>query len=258
MIKNTNISINWCKDFFIELIKKELIIQYKHTRFGFFWAIISPLIQMIVIGTIFSFFIKTPNYYLILLTALLPWNFFSSSVSASPQAFLNNRNLIKKARLPYLLIPLSKLTANFIQLIINFLILLFIIFLSELKIQPHNLIFLGISLLWLFILSSSLSIFLSTANIFSRDVDFIIKQLMQIIFYASPIVYQIKHIPSKIISLFYLNPLTSIISLIRMSLLNQSLVSNTIILGNTIVTLLIIITSLIIYLKKKDYIVDKI
>ena len=105
---------------------KEFRVRYKNTLFGFLWIVINPLLQMFVIGFIFRFFIKDPipNYFLYLLTGLLVWNFFSLSISKTTPLIVNERTLIKKAKFPKEVLPLSVILSNFIHLLIAFALLI--------------------------------------------------------------------------------------------------------------------------------------
>src|SRR3972149_3494157 len=125
---------------FFELLagmtEKELRARYKNTLFGFLWMFINPLLQMLVIGFIFRLFIKEPieNYFLYLLVGLLVWNFFSLSLTKATPSIVNDRALIKKAKFPRSVIPLSIILSNFVHLLLAF-VLLFIpvIFLNTLS-----------------------------------------------------------------------------------------------------------------------------
>src|SRR3990167_5732195 len=96
-------------DLLIGMTEKELRARYKNTLFGFLWMFINPLLQMLVIGFIFRLFIKEPieNYFLYLLVGLLVWNFFSLSLTKTTPSIVNERSLIKKAKFPREVIPLS-------------------------------------------------------------------------------------------------------------------------------------------------------
>src|SRR3989337_4369260 len=104
---------------FIDLLwgmtEKELRARYKHTVFGFFWLVANPLLQMLVIGFVFTFFMKEPitNYYYYLFIGLLVWNFFSLSLTKATPSIVWERSLIKKAKFQHSIIPLSIILSNF-------------------------------------------------------------------------------------------------------------------------------------------------
>src|SRR5437870_5185655 len=106
----------------LEMTKKELVARYKHTVFGFLWIILNPLLQMIVIGFVFTFITKETihNYFYSLFLGLLVWNFFSLSLTKSIPSIVYERSLIKKAAFPKEVIPLSIILSNFFHFILGF------------------------------------------------------------------------------------------------------------------------------------------
>src|SRR3990167_10860018 len=94
-------------NFLWAMTEKEIKARYKRAVFGFLWVIINPLLQMIIMGLIFSFFIKIPNYFLFLFIGLLSWTFFSLSIGKARPSFVNDRALLQKAKFPVEVIPLS-------------------------------------------------------------------------------------------------------------------------------------------------------
>src|SRR3989344_8713982 len=113
-------------DLLFGMTEKELRARYKNTFFGFLWIVVNPLLQMLVIGFIFRLFIKEPiqNYYLYLFAGLLVWNFFSISLTKATPSIVNERSLIKKAKFPREVIPLSIILSNLVHLILALLLLL--------------------------------------------------------------------------------------------------------------------------------------
>ncbi len=201
------------------MTKRELVARYKNTLFGFLWVVVNPLMQMFVIGFVFRFFIKEPiqNYYLYLLVGLLVWNFFSLSLSKTTPSIVNERNLIKKARFPREVIPLSIVLSNFTHLLIAFAILLIPILLAGiLSIYNFPRLLLGVILLITF--TTGLSLLTSALNVRFRDINFFVQAILIIWFYATPVVYSIRVIPYSLIWIWRLNPMTSIMQLFQNAL----------------------------------------
>src|SRR5258706_14767777 len=99
------------------LTEKELRARYKYTVFGFLWLVANPILQMLVIGFVFTFFMKEPviHYYYFLFIGLLVWNFFSLSLTKATPSIVFERALIKKAAFPRVVIPLSIILSNLIH-----------------------------------------------------------------------------------------------------------------------------------------------
>src|SRR3972149_7221596 len=176
---------------FLELLlgmtEKELRARYKNTFFGFLWIVVNPLLQMLVIGFIFRLFIKEPikNYYLYLLVGLLVWNFFSLSLTKATSSIVNERALIKKAKFPREVIPLSIILSNFIHLFIALLLLIVpILFLGTLSITSFPHLILGFLLLITF--TVGLALFTTALNVRFRDVNFFVQAVLILWFYATP------------------------------------------------------------------------
>lgn len=218
------------------MTQKEIKARYKFAVLGFLWIVLNPLLQMIVMGFVFQFFVpvKVDNYFLFIFTGLLPWNFFSMTVTKNTPAIVFERSLIQKAKFPRESIILSIVLSNLFHFIIA-LALLMLALLSDKVIEGYtisHLVGYGARLLlvlpavvWLAVLTSGLSLLFSALNVKYRDVNFMVQAIMPLWFYATPIVYTLKLLPENIQFLFYLNPMTAIIEYFQFILLNLPPVS---------------------------------
>lgn len=205
------------------MTEKELRTRYKYTIFGFIWLIANPLLQMIIIYFVFSFFMKEPikNYQYYLFISLLVWNFFSLSLSKGTPCIVNERSLIKKAKFPRSVIPISIILSNIVHFLLA--LILFIIsifFLGTLTISHIPSILFGLSLLFIF--TSGAILMTSALNVRFRDVNFFVQALLIIWFYATPIVYSLSSVPYKYMWLWRLNPMTSVVQLLQYGFVNAS------------------------------------
>jgi ABC-2 type transport system permease protein len=235
---------------FFELLfamtEKELRARYKHTIFGFLWIIINPLLQMIIIGFVFTFFIKEPiqYYYFHLFIGLLIWNFFSLSLTKTTSSIVFERTLIKKARFPHAVIPLSIILSNSINF---FLALLFftvpVLFLHTLRLS--SILFILMGTIQLMIFTVGISLLTTALNVRYRDVAFFVQALLIVWFYATPIIYSFKLLPISIIWLWRFNPLTSTLQFFQHGFLGEPLPG----LFMTSVNLLVIFTVTILGLR---------
>ena len=221
-------------DFLLAMTEKEVKVRYKKAVLGFFWVVLNPLFQMITIGTIFGLFvpIKVDNYFIYLLAGLLPWHFFSLSLSKPPPRIVYARNLIQKAAFPREAIVLSIIFSNLFHFSIA--LALFVSFLGISAITHSNQSFdilllsvkgslLLVAIMWLTTLTSAISLLCSALNVRYRDVNFVVQALLPIWFYATPIIYTISLLSPKIKPLMYLNPLTPIIQLFTYVLANEAI-----------------------------------
>ncbi|MBU1326777.1 ABC transporter permease [Patescibacteria group bacterium] len=205
---------------FFELLfamtEKELRARYKHTVFGFFWLVANPLLQMLIIGFVFTFFMKEPilyyNYYLFV--GLLAWNFFSLSLAKATSSIVFERSLIKKAAFPREVIPISILLSNAVHFLAALVLYTVpVAFLGTLT--PESILYILSGLLLLFAFTIGISLLTAALNVRFRDINFFVQALLIIWFYATPIVYSFSMIPYKFIWLWRLNPLTSVVQLLQ-------------------------------------------
>jgi len=210
---------------FFELLyimtEKELRARYRYTLFGFFWLVANPLLQMIVIGFVFAFFIKAPisNYYYYLFTGLLIWNFFSLSLAKATPSIVNERRLIKKAVFPKMVIPLSIILSHFVHMVAALILFLIpLLFLGTLSIIKIPAIIIGFVLLLIF--TVGLSLLTAALNVRFRDVTFFVQALLTVWFYATPIIYSFYMVPRAYIWIWRLNPMTSIVQLFQYGLID--------------------------------------
>jgi ABC-2 type transport system permease protein len=246
---------------FLELLwsmtEKELRARYKHTAFGFFWLVANPILQMIVIGFVFTFLLKQPvkNYYFFLFNGLLVWNFFSLSLSKATPSIVYERSLIKKSRFPHAVIPISIILSNFVHLLVAFtLTLIPVFFLKTLTFVSVPLMLMSFVLLIMF--TAGLCLLTSSLNVRFRDVNFFIQAILIIWFYVTPIVYALTMIPRSILWLWRFNPLISILQLLHMALLGLPGPGWGMLASNIAVILIITIIGIAVFQRESKYFDD--
>lgn len=242
-------------DFLWLMTEKEIKTRYKHSVLGFLWVVINPLLQMLVIGFVFSFFIRIPNYFLFLLTGLLPWQFFLLSLTKATSSFVSERLLLQKAPFPKEAIPLSIIFANFFHLLVSLFLLGIYLWIFKMIAFPQILI-LPLVLFWLLIVTIGLSLLTASLEVKYRDIGYLIHSLAMLWFYATPVLYSLDLVPPRFLWLFTINPLASIFEMIRWSILgignaNWNLITINIIAGISISGL-----GILTYQKQHKFFVD--
>ncbi len=223
-----------------EMTEKELRARYKHTVFGFLWLVANPLLQMMVIGFIFTFLMKEPvkHYYYYLFLGLLVWNFFSTSLLKATPSVVFERSLIKKAFFPRAVIPTSIVLSSFVHFIIAFMLLLiptyFLHTFSAVTI-PYTLC----ALVLLITFTTTLSLLTCALNVRFRDINFFTQALLILWFYATPIVYSFNQIPRNLLWVWRFNPLTSVLQLLQHALLGAPAPGPAMLISNSLVILCI-------------------
>lgn len=205
------------KEFLKNMVKKDLKIRYKNSILGFLWSFINPLLQLLIYGTVFYFFMrsKLEYYFIYVFIGLLPWNYFISSTLFGTQSLIAYTGLITKVYFPREIIPLSIIIGGLINMLFGLIILLFFMSIITPLIKIKLLLFLPLFFLLQGIMCFGISAFFSALNVIYRDVEYILTNLLQALFYATPILYTIDIFPEKYRWILYLNPMTSIVNLYR-------------------------------------------
>ncbi|MBI2040302.1 ABC transporter permease [Candidatus Microgenomates bacterium] len=214
------------KDLYWQLTFREINARYKQSVLGYAWAIIVPLMNLIVLSIVFSYLFRVPTgnipYPIFLFVALVPWTFFSNSLVAATGSIMENGALITKVKLPREIIPLSAIGSKSIDLILTFLILLVLLFIY--KVEFHQ-TFILVPFIFIFQLTFMVGVafFLSATNVFFRDIGNVLGIFLTIWMYLTPVIYSPQMIPDNLKLLFYLNPMTSIINAYRDTILYGNL-----------------------------------
>lgn len=268
---NTEQVRHWI-EFLLAMTEKEIKARYKHALLGFLWIVLNPLLQMLIIGFVFQFFIpvNVDNYFLFLFTGLLPWNFFAYSITKTVPSIVYERALIQKSKFPREAIVLSIILSNAFHFIIALTILLFTIIIMMLiqsivgvtlvpSIQPENILrwfLLTPLLLWIVLLTSGISLLGSALNVRYRDVSFAVSAFVPMWFYATPVVYTLDLLPKQLQFLAYLNPMTGIIELFHWTILNMPITSMYSLLISLCMSILLVTIGTYVFTKSSPYFDD--
>ena len=200
------------------LALKELKIRYKRSVLGFLWALLNPMLLMLVLTAVFSTIMSMNirHYAIFLLSVLLPWTFFSQSVSYAGESIVGNGDLIKKVRVAKLVFPIAALVSNMINLLLSLIPLALIV--VAMRHEFHlTWLYLPVPLLALSIFTLGASFFFAAVNVYYRDVAHIVQIVLQVWFYLTPIIYDVKFFPAQYRWIFKLNPLIYVLNGFRLS-----------------------------------------
>ncbi len=200
------------------LALKELKIRYKRSVLGFLWALLNPALLMLVLTLVFSTVLRfpIPHYAIFLLSVLLPWTFFSQSLSYAVESIVGNGDLIKKVRVAKLVFPMAAIVSNLINLGLSMIPLAVLVPLMR---HPFywTWLYLPVPLLALTIFTMGMTFFFAAANVYYRDVAHILQVVLSAWFYVTPIIYSLDFIPVKHQWIFKLNPIIYVINGFRLS-----------------------------------------
>jgi lipopolysaccharide transport system permease protein len=237
------------------LIWRDVKVRYKQTAIGATWAIIQPLLTMVIFTLVFDKFAKVPSnglpYPIFSFAALLPWLYFSKGLTQSTLSLVNNGNLITKVYFPRLLLPISALFAGFVDFGISFVVLLGMLFWYG--ITPNgNALYLPAFILLMTLTALSVSLWLCVFNVRYRDVGQAVPFLIQIWMFASPVAYPASAVPDDWRLLYNLNPMAPVIEGFRWALLLGQRTLDVPVIGVSVAMVLALLISGIIFFKRME------
>lgn len=201
------------------LAMKELRVRYKRSVLGFVWALLNPLLMMIVLtlvfGTIMRFSID--HYAIFLLSMLLPWTFFTQALTYSVESVVGNADLLKKVHIAKVVFPVAAVVSNIVNFLLSLIPLALLVLVLRFPLH-WTWIYLPVPMLGLFLFTLGTSLFLAAINVFFRDISHIIQIILSAWFYFSPIIYSLDFIPAKHRWLFKLNPMLYVLNGFRLSI----------------------------------------
>ena len=204
-------------------VKKEIRGRYKNSVLGVLWTFLNPLLQLAVYALIFPLILKTtqPYYVIFVCIGLIPWTFFTASVSQSAFTIIANGNIIKKVYFPREILPLSVVTSGLVNFLISTIIIIAFCFIYGLGLTKYVLFFPLIMIIQ-FILQLGIAFILSALTVYFRDLEHFVQIILQVMFYATPIVYGKDDIPEAFSFIIKLNPVAHLINAYRSIFYDQT------------------------------------
>ncbi len=202
------------RELFFFLAWRDILVRYKQTAIGILWSLIRPLLTMIVFTVVFSKLAKLPSdgipYPVMVYCAMIPWQFFSNSLSESSNSLVGNSNLLTKVYFPRIIVPASAVVVSLVDFLISLLVLAGLMLWYGMLPDWH------ICLLPLFLVQSIVFAFgcglwLSALNVQYRDFRYVIPFLVQFGLYVSPVGFSSSIVPSEWRLLYSLNPMVGVI-----------------------------------------------
>ncbi len=193
-------------------VKKDVGGKYKHSFLGVLWSFINPLLQITVYAIIFPLIMRNsiPHYTVFMVCGLIPWTYFSNVLNRSSWVIIENGNILKKVYFPREVLPLSLTISETVNFLIASIIILAFVLFQGMGLSIYVL-FYPIILIVQFVLQLGIAFILSSVTVYIRDLEHFIGVLLQLYFYATPIVYSSESIPDNYKWILKYNPMTYII-----------------------------------------------
>lgn len=207
-------------------VKKDIGGKYKHSFLGVLWSFINPLLQILVYALIFPLVMKNggsyKDYTVFMVCGLIPWAYFTTVINRASFIMIENGNILKKVYFPRLILPLSLVTSETINFLVSCIIILAFIVIKGFGISKFILFF-PLVLLIQYVLLLGIALIFSAVTVYMRDIQHFIGVVLQLLFYATPIVYSIDTIPEGFRWILKWNPMTYIIEGYRAIFYNQTM-----------------------------------
>jgi len=233
------------RDLLYFLTWRDVKIRYKQTFLGAAWAIIQPLLTMVIFSLFFGKLAKVPSddlpYPIFAFAALIPWTFFANGLQLSAMSLAGNANMIKKVYFPRIIVPSAAVLSGFVDFLMAFVVLLgMMVFYGVLP--TINILFLPPLLLLAFVTSLGVGLWLSAVNVHFRDVRYIVPFLVQSWMFATPIAYPSSLLPEFWRPFYALNPMVGVVEGFRWALLGTDTSPGLMVLASSVAAVTILIS----------------
>ena len=204
------------REFLQTSVKKDIRGKYKGSFLGVLWSFINPLLSVVVYAIVFSKIMRfnIDNYLIYLITGVLPWTFFTTSINAGMNSILFNANIIKKVYFPRIILPISSVTSCLINFLISCIVIVLFVLFSGIGITIH-LLWLPLIAIIQYFLCLGFVFVLSAIEIYVRDIEHIVTFFLSMAFYVTPILYKAEQVPGNLRFILRLNPMSHIINAYR-------------------------------------------
>lgn len=213
------------RELFYFLTWRDLLVRYKQTVIGIAWALLRPLLTMLVFTIVFGKLANLPSeggapYPILVFAALLPWQFFSNSLSEASNSLIGNANLISKVYFPRLIIPASSIITSFVDFLISGVILVGLMVWYQF-VPDWRILTLPLFIVLAFAAAMGLGLWLTALNVKYRDFRYVVPFIVQLGLYVSPVGFSSNIVPEKWRLLYSLNPMVGVIDGFRWAIIGD-------------------------------------
>ncbi len=218
------------KGLLVNLAKRDFLVRYKQAAIGVSWAVIRPLINVLVFGYVSSKINaqeNAVNSYINVGTAMILWQLFQSVFNDVSNSMIGNANLFSKVYFPKIVIPLSTIGVCLVDFFISFFILMVMFLIAGQELQIFKLFLIPVIVLFTMINALGMGLMFATWNVKFRDVKFIVPLMIQVGMFVTPVVfstsYYLERLPDWFMPIYFLNPMVSAIDGFKFLLLGSEL-----------------------------------
>jgi lipopolysaccharide transport system permease protein len=213
------------RELFVLLALRDILVRYKQTIIGIAWSVLRPLLTMIVFTIVFGRLAKMPSdgaaYPVLVYAALLPWQFFSSTLNEGGNSLVNNASMISKIYFPRIIIPTTTMIVSLIDFVISFVILAALMVWYQ-HVPTWRIVFLPIFLGLTAIAALGITYLISALNVKYRDFRHVLPFIIQFGLYVSPVGFSSSVVPEKWRLVYSLNPMVGVIDGFRWAIIGNA------------------------------------
>lgn len=205
------------REMIFSLVKRDLRGRYKGSALGFLWTFLNPLLQLCVYTIVFSVIMRSgiKDYYLFLFVALIPWIMFSSSISSGCSCIVSQAGMVNKIYFPREVLPISFVTTQFVNMLLSFIVVFVVLIISGKGLNPAALVYLPLIMIIEYALALGFTMFFSAVTVYLRDMEYLLGIISMAWQFMTPVMYSVDQVPENLRPIFYLNPMTAVISAYR-------------------------------------------
>lgn len=249
------------RELFYILSWRDIKVRYKQTVIGAAWSVVRPVLTTIIFTFIFSRVAKLDNpgnapYALMVFAGMLPWQFFSNSLSEASNSLVGNSNLITKVYFPRMIIPASAVITSLVDFLISFGLMIIMMIWFQF-VPPIQILFLPVFTIIAFLCAFGVGLYLTALNVKYRDFRYILPFIVQFGLYITPVGFSSAVLPEKWRLWFSLNPMVGVIDGFRWCLLGEPYNSQSILIS-CVVTLIFLIIGIRYFRKLEKTFADNI
>lgn len=205
------------REMILSLVKRDLKGRYKGSVLGFFWTFLNPLLQLAVYTMVFSTIMRVgiDDYYLFLFVALIPWIFFSTSLTGGAGCILAQQDMVKKIYFPREVLPVAYVTSQFMNMLLSFIVIFCVLIFSGHGLYLKAVLCLPVVMAVEYMIALGFTMAMSALTVYIRDLEYILGILAMAWQFLTPIMYAAEQVPVEIHWIFSLNPMAYVITAYR-------------------------------------------
>jgi lipopolysaccharide transport system permease protein len=240
------------------LVWRDLKVRYKQTVLGIAWALVQPIVTVVIFSIVFGRIADLPSdavpYPVFTLTALLPWQLFSSAFTGAANSVVGSASLVSKVYFPRLVVPIAAVLTTLVDFLVW--LLLLVAMLAWYQVIPSaNVVWVPALVVLTVGVALGIGLWVAALNVRYRDVRFLLPFVLQVWLFASPVAYSLALVPSEWRVLYGLNPLVGVVQGFRWAILGSE-APGMLLLASTVVTVAAVLLGAMYFRRTEDHFAD--